>query len=886
MKLNVIDAAKQAKEMWMKKDPRDEDNEEESDIQVEVEEVDDDLLAWTANKLGIPPSDLDGGYPREVQFMAEKLAEMSLEKALPLVKNNYEYHDHDNNFRHEYRMEIKSLMDSFGEGKEVDAEKEDPENVLLMRYWATIFHWWSPYPEVRAVTDPFDETGTTVETWRVWVLGTIWVAISAFVNQFFSVRLPAITLDASVCQLLLYPCGRFLQYALPDWGFTVRGRRFTLNPGVWSQKEQLLATIMVTCANGTPYITSNIIAQALPMFYGQEWAGDYGYQFLFMLTTQMLGFGMSGLLKRVAVYPVKSMWPSLLPTLAVNKALLAPNRKESINGWKISRYNFFMIIFAVSFLYFWVPNYLMNFLQTFNWMTWIAPKNADLAVVTGSIGGLGFNPIPTFDWNQATALLAPITLPLYTSVTGFCGAFFGGLVILGLYYSNNSWTGYLPINSNRLFDNKGEAFNVSRILTNYRFDREKYLSYSTPYYAAGNLVLYSSFFTVYTFSFVYTTLLDWRAMRDAIVDTAKAVRYIHRSNYHGRVDPYSRYMRQYKEVPDWWFYLVLLIMFVLSIVLVEVWPVDTPVWCIVFVLGLVAVFIIPFTVFLSYTATELTLNVLSELMIGYALPGRFMALNLVKALSVTIAQQAQAYTKDQKLTHYAHLPPRSIFWMQIWATLVNGVVAMGVIQFQLGQDKLCEADNKLKFTCPDQTTFFTASVAWGVIGPKKMFDKYPVMKWMFLFGACAGLFFYVIQVTLPKQMAKWWPKHADKIDYYRRKFLYFNPLIFVMGLVDGWAPYNLTYRVGGLYLALLFNGYIKGRYLAWWRKYAYVMEAAIVTGIALSAIIIFFSVQYNPKDLDWWGNNVTGAGYDGMGIPPNLPIPEDPGYFGPPPSEW
>ncbi|KAB8285324.1 OPT oligopeptide transporter protein-domain-containing protein [Yarrowia lipolytica] len=865
----TVEKAKKAKEIWLQDDPRDQDD-DDSQVQAEVVEVDDSLIEWIAMKLGIPPSDFDGSYPREVHFMAEKLAEMTLEKALNIVKVNFEYHDHDNNFRHEYRVEINGLKEAFGSGE--DPEKEDPENILLVRYWATIFHWWSPYPEVRSVTDPYDETETTVETWRVWVLGTIWVAIAAFVNQFFSVRLPAISLGSG--------------YTLPDWGFTFRGKRYTLNPGVWSQKEQLLATIMIGCAAGTPYVTSNIITQALPSFYNQDWARGFGYQFVLTLVTQMMGFGLAGLLKRVAVYPVKAMWPSLLPTLAVNKALLAPNRKESINGWKISRYTFFMIIFAFSFLYFWVPNYLMNFLQTFNWMTWIAPGNKDLAVVTGSVAGLGFNPIPTFDWNQAVAGIAPITLPLYTSVTGFVGTFFGGLVILAVYYTNNSWTAHIPINSNRLFDNKGKSFNVTRILTDYKFDKEKFLNYSTPYYSAGNLVLYSAFFSIYTFSFVYTILMDWRAMRDAIVETAKALRYIHRSNYHGRVDPFSRYMRRHKEVPDWWFYLTLLIMFVLAIVLVEVWPVDTPVWSIVFVMGLVAVFIIPFTVFVSYTATSLSLNVLSELIIGYALPGRFMALNLIKALSVQIAEQAENYTSDQKLTHYAHLPPRSIFWLQIWATLVNIFVCLGVIQFQLGLDKICDADNRLKFTCPSETTFFTASIAWGVIGPKKMFDKYPVMKWMFLFGACAGLFFWFVQVMVPYYMAKKWPKYSEKIHYYRRKCLYFNPLIFVVGML-AWAPQNLTYKVGGLYLAILFNGYIKSRYLSWWRKYAYVLEAAMDTGIALSGIIIFFSVQYHPKDLEWWGNDVIYDGMDGGGIPlpPHVPIPEDPGYFGPPPSQ-
>lgn len=515
----TAEKAKQAKTLWLKEEPRDDS---ESDIQAEVVEVESHLVEWMAAKLEIPPSDLDGGFPREVHFMASRLSEMTLEKALELVKINYAYHDHDNNFRYEYREEIEALLQQFEEG---DPEKDDPENIMLMRYWATIFHWWSPYAEVRSVTDPFDDRDVPCETWRVWVVGTIWVAIAAFVNQFFSVRLPKISLDSSVCQLLLYPSGRLLQYCLPDWGFTFRKRRYSLNPGTWSQKEQLLATIMVSCTGGPPYINSNIITQALPSFYNQAWAKDFGYQFVFLLVTQFMGFGLAGLLKRVAVYPVKAMWPELLPTLAVNKALLAPNRKENINGWTLSRYNFFMILFAFSFLIFWVPNYLMGFLQTFNWMTWISPNNPDLARVTGSVNGLGFNPFPTFDWNQAVANLSPITFPLYTSVTGFCGTLFGGLVILAVYYSNNSWTGHIPINSNKLFDNKGKLYNVSKILTNFRFDKEKFLAYSTPYYSAANLTLYSSFFSIYTFSFVYTNLMDWRAMRDAIWETAKAIRY-------------------------------------------------------------------------------------------------------------------------------------------------------------------------------------------------------------------------------------------------------------------------------------------------------------------------------------------------------------------------
>lgn len=134
---------------------------------------------------------------------------------------------------------------------------------------------------------------------------------------------------------------------------------------------------------------------------------------------------------------------------------------------------------------------------------------------------------------------------------------------------------------------------------------------------------------------------------------------------------------KHKEVPDWWFYAILLIMFGLSIALVEHWPTDTPVWVIVLCLGMCLVFLLPFTIFYSISGVLLTLNVLGELIIGYALPGKFQALNTTKALMVQIADQAMNYTTDQKTTHYAHLPPRSIFMIQLWATLVNGLVCLG-----------------------------------------------------------------------------------------------------------------------------------------------------------------------------------------------------------------
>lgn len=54
-------------------------------------------------------------------------------------------------------------------------------------------------------------------------------------------------------------------------------------------------------------------------------------------------------------------------------------------------------------------------------MTWIAPQNALLAIITGSVSGLGINPLATFDWSYLTAINAPLITPLFATLNVYVG---------------------------------------------------------------------------------------------------------------------------------------------------------------------------------------------------------------------------------------------------------------------------------------------------------------------------------------------------------------------------------------------------------------------------------------------------------------------------------
>jgi len=128
-----------------------------------------------------------------------------------------------------------------------------------------------------------------------------------------------------------------------------------------------------------------------------------------------------------------------------------------------------------------------------------------------------------------------------------------GIVIMIMYYTNNSWAGYMPINSNNAFDNTGKSYNVSKVLTaDNQLNLQGYKEYGMPYYAIANLFVTGANFVYYTFSLVYIFVKYWRPMKKAfvgiIVNTIKR-----RSVYTGFDDGNARLMRRYKEVPEWWY---------------------------------------------------------------------------------------------------------------------------------------------------------------------------------------------------------------------------------------------------------------------------------------------------------------------------------------------
>ena len=133
----------------------------------------------------------------------------------------------------------------------------------------------SPYAEVRAVVDPFDDVNLPVSTIRSWTIGLFFVIFIAFCNQLFSVRQPSISLRSEIVQLLAYPVGKAAEKWLPDVGFTLFGVRHSLNPGPFNKKEHMLISIMASVGKTLPSSRYIIFTQWMDKYFGQHYAKSF-----------------------------------------------------------------------------------------------------------------------------------------------------------------------------------------------------------------------------------------------------------------------------------------------------------------------------------------------------------------------------------------------------------------------------------------------------------------------------------------------------------------------------------------------------------------------------------------------------------------------------------
>ena len=371
------------------------------------------------------------------------------------------------------------------------------------------------------------------------------------------------------------------------------------------------------------------------------------------------------------------------------------------NRGGLSRGRFFVYVWLGGLCWYFVPGYLFQALSYFTWVCWIVPDNVVVNQLFGYQTGLGMSLI-TFDWSQITFIGSPLATPWWAEanvIAGFVAFFWIAAPII--HFTNTWYAAYMPMSSRISYDNTGSQYNVTQILTPAnRLNLTAYENYSP-------LFLSTTFALAYGLSFASITA----TIVHAILFFRKQIWTQARRSLHEQPDIHARLMSKYPRVPEWWYMCVFVVMFVFGIIVIEVWPTQFPVWGFVLALLIAFCYIIPIGMIQAITNQQVGLNVITELIVGYAIPGRPLAMMLFKTWGYITMYQALQFASDFKLGHYMKVPPRTMFACQIVATVISGTVQLGVQAWMFTNiPDMCSTTQKDGFICPGTQVFGTASV--------------------------------------------------------------------------------------------------------------------------------------------------------------------------------
>ena len=256
----------------------------------------------------------------------------------------------------------------------------------------------SPYPQVRASVAATDNVYASIDTPRMWTLSLLCAFLGSATNLFFSLRYPSVAITPVIALVVVHPLGRVWDqlFTSPDdpqqeydYGTRIQNQKNTgqerreswqrrlrrwLGQGHWNEKEHACVYVSSNVSFGFAFATDVIAEQH--KFYGQD--VSITYQLLLTISTQILGYSFAGLTRRFLIRPPSMIWPGTLMSTAMFTTMHKSENKIA-DGWRITRWHFFVAVWCGAFAWYFLPGLLMPALSYFSVLTWFAPNNVVLA---------------------------------------------------------------------------------------------------------------------------------------------------------------------------------------------------------------------------------------------------------------------------------------------------------------------------------------------------------------------------------------------------------------------------------------------------------------------------------------------------------------------------
>lgn len=142
---------------------------------------------------------------------------------------------------------------------------------------------------------------------------------------------------------------------------------------------------------------------------------------------------------------------------------------------------------------------------------------------------------------------------------------------------------------------------------------------------------------------------------------------------------------------------IIVFSFAFGVAALEGWPTNCPWWSLVMLVAVNAVFLVPSAIMAAAANVTLNTGVLFQLLAGVVFAGNPQAQVIMQAYGSNFIAQADNYISDQKMAHYAKVPPRAIFRAQTMAVFLNCFIFIGMLNWMVenfNRGTLCTWENE------------------------------------------------------------------------------------------------------------------------------------------------------------------------------------------------
>ncbi|KAJ5885359.1 OPT oligopeptide transporter [Penicillium taxi] len=700
---------------------------------------------------------------------------------------------------------------------------------------------------------PLRDDHDSALSFRSIVLATILACFQSVMNQIYSFKPTLITIQGTFIVLISYFLGLAWAKFLPRGDkFEARWRAkggqgkaplwirslVILNPGPWSLKEHSICSITATSASNAS-ITSTVFA-AQKLFYNMPISP--AIVILSTISIGLFGYGLCGLMRPIAVWHTEAVYWSTLPTVKVLQGL----HWQEVKNSKPLRY--FWYAFTGMSLYEIIPAYIWPWLNSVS-IPCLASMKATgnkASILTNVFGGatnnegMGLFTI-SFDWQYITSFQTSLPLKLQLhQATGFFVCF---ICMVAIYYGNGWNSRNLPFMSTHLLMENGTKYPVDSVFPDGLLDKAALAEYGTPKLTG-----------TFAFAMLMANAAIGALILHCILFWGKDIMRTYKSARKGRYDDrhHEHMEKHYKEVPWWWYGIILLLSFILGLIVVLKEDISLPAWAYIVSL-VIGTIIAPFsTILYARYGNGIATNNLSKMLAGLMLPGRPVGNMYFAAWSHNVISNAVNLSNDLKMGEYLKIPPRVMFLTQIWGTMLGGFINYAIMISIVSNNAalLANGNGNSSWSGATLQAFNTNAASWA-LAPHiyKRGTQYEMVPIGIAIGAGAVVVHRLFYQFFPKV------RGFDVSEINLPQFIQYA----------GYIPYNqsqtcviASWVIIGFYVQYYLRNYRPRIF----KDYSYLVAGAFDGGSLTIMFILSFAVfgaaGVSHSFPTWWGNNANG----------------------------